>query len=207
MDFRSAILLVLSVGLAFLSGCAANNAQSAQNQTNQSWVINMANDSKEIAVLETSMGAIEIELDRADAPKTVENFVSYVNSGFYDGTVFHRVIPGFMVQGGGFTPDGTQKNANAPVPLESANGLKNNAGAVAMARTNDPNSATSQFFINVADNGFLDYAPGNPGYAVFGKVVSGMDVVEKIEKVQTSSRSSYDDWPVQDIVIERAYMK
>lgn len=206
MDFRFAILL-LSIGLALLSGCAANNSQSIQNQANQSGVINMTDNSKEIAVLETNMGIIEIELDRADAPKTVGNFVSYVNSGFYDGTVFHRVIPGFMIQGGGFTPDGTQKKANAPVPLESANWLKNNAGTVAMARTNDPDSATSQFFINVADNAFLDYAPGNPGYAVFGKVVSGMDTVHKIEKVRTSSRSSYDDWPVQDVVIEKAYMK
>ncbi|MFH1221681.1 MAG: peptidylprolyl isomerase [Candidatus Micrarchaeota archaeon] len=160
----------------------------------------------ETVVLETSMGNIEIELNRAKAPVTVENFVTYVKAGQYDGTVFHRVIKGFMIQGGGFA-GGKEKPVQAPIKLESNNGLKNTAGTVAMARTNDPNSATSQFFINVADNSFLDYTPSNPGYAVFGKVTSGMDVVKKIEAVQTASRGNYDDWPVQDVVIQKAYMK
>ena len=162
---------------------------------------------KEIVVLETSKGNIEIELDRANAPITVENFLSYVNEGFYAGTVFHRVIPGFMVQGGGFTPDGIQKETHAPIKLESRNGLKNTLGTIAMARTNAPDSATSQFFINVAGNGFLDYSPGNDGYAVFGKVVSGMEVVYSIEGVQTSSKGGHGDWPVEDIRILRAYLK
>ncbi|UCD46164.1 MAG: peptidyl-prolyl cis-trans isomerase [Candidatus Bathyarchaeota archaeon] len=160
-----------------------------------------------MAVLETSMGVIEIELDWERARVTVRNFVRYVESGFFDGTVFHRVISGFMIQGGGFLPDGTQKETRNPIKLEADNGLKNVRGMVAMARTSDPNSATSQFFINLADNDFLDSAPGNLGYAVFGEVVSGMDVIDEIAAVSTESRGRYDDWPVEDVVIERAYMK
>ena len=124
-------------------------------------------DVMEVVVLETSKGNIEITLDRGRAPVTVDNFLRYVKEGNYDGTVFHRVIDGFMIQGGGFTPDGKQKQVHEPIKLESGNGLKNLAGTVAMARTMSPDSATSQFFINLIDNGFLDYAPGNPGYAVF----------------------------------------
>lgn len=165
-------------------------------------------DMKEIVVLETSRGNIEIELDRENAPVTVENFVAYVNDGFYDGTVFHRVISNFMIQGGGFTGNGTQKETKPPIPLESDNGLKNTRGTVVMARTNQPDSATSQFFINVADNPFLDYASGNDGYAVFGKAVSGMDVVDEIKSVPTTTKyGAYQDWPVEDVVILRAYMK
>jgi len=162
---------------------------------------------KEIVVLETNKGNIEIELDREHAPLTVENFVNYVNSGFYDGTIFHRVIDGFMLQGGGFTADGNEKQTNPPIKLESDNGLSNLEGTVAMARTNDPDSATSQFFINVANNKFLDYNANSEGYAVFGKVVSGMETVNKIKSVDTASRGHHDDWPVEDIVITRAYMK
>lgn len=161
----------------------------------------------EIAVFETTKGNIEIELDRDHAPATVENFVSYMNSGFYDGTIFHRVIEGFMIQGGGFTPDGKEKQTNPPVKLESDNGLSNLEGTIAMARTNDPDSATSQFFINVANNTFLDHGPENDGYAVFGKVISGMDAVNKIKSVQTAARGHHDDWPVEDVVIIKAYMK
>jgi len=164
-------------------------------------------EASEIAVLETSMGVIEIELDREKAPVTVRNFVRYVERGFFDGTAFHRVIPGFMVQGGGFMPDGTQKETRDPIKLEAGNGLKNDRGTVAMARTSDPDSATSQFFINLVDNDFLNSAPGNRGYAVFGKVISGMDVVDEIAAVSTESRGSYDDWPVEDVVIERAFIK
>ncbi|HLC98665.1 MAG TPA: peptidylprolyl isomerase [Candidatus Nanoarchaeia archaeon] len=161
----------------------------------------------EVVVLETSKGNIEITLDRGRAPVTVDNFLRYVKEGNYDGTVFHRVIDGFMIQGGGFTPDGKQKQVHEPIKLESGNGLKNLAGTVAMARTMSPDSATSQFFINLIDNGFLDYAPGNPGYAVFGRVTSGMDVVNQIAKADTESRGMYQDWPVKDIIIEKAFIK
>ena len=164
-------------------------------------------DVMEVVVLETSKGNIEITLDRGRAPVTVDNFLRYVKEGNYDGTVFHRVIDGFMIQGGGFTPDGKQKQVHEPIKLESGNGLKNLAGTVAMARTMSPDSATSQFFINLIDNGFLDYAPGNPGYAVFGRVTSGMDVVNQIAKADTESRGMYQDWPVEDIIIEKAFIK
>ena len=161
----------------------------------------------EIAVLETTKGNIEIELNRAKAPITVANFVTYVNEGFYNGTIFHRVMDGFMVQGGGFTPDGNEKDTHATIKLESNNGLHNGVGTIAMARTNAPNSATSQFFINVADNAFLDYSSGNAGYAVFGKVISGMEVVNAIKAVETGSNGGNDDWPTEDVIITGAYMK
>ncbi len=161
----------------------------------------------EIAVFETNKGVIEIELLRDKAPVTVENFARYINEGHYNGTVFHRVIDGFMIQGGGFTPDGNQKPVHDPIKLESDNGLKNKNITIAMARTNNPDSATSQFFINVADNDFLDYKPGNPGYAVFGKVVSGTDTVNKIAKTKTETRGHYADWPIDDVIIEKAYIR
>jgi len=160
-----------------------------------------------VVVLETSMGNIEITLNPEKAPITVANFLTYVNEGFYSGTVFHRVIPNFMVQGGGFTADGNQKPTHQPIKLESANGLKNDIGTVAMARTNVPDSATSQFFINVANNAFLNYAPGNDGYAVFGTITSGMDVVNAIEGVKTSTRGQNADWPIEDITINKTYVK
>jgi peptidyl-prolyl cis-trans isomerase B (cyclophilin B) len=161
----------------------------------------------EVVVIETSMGNFEIELNREKAPITVENFITYVNEGFYDGVIFHRVIKNFMVQGGGFTPDGNQKDTHAEIKLESQNGLKNNKGTVAMARTNVPDSASSQFFINVVNNDFLNYAPGNDGYAVFGEVITGMDTVEKIKAVKTTTKTGMADWPVDDVVITKAYMK
>jgi peptidyl-prolyl cis-trans isomerase A (cyclophilin A) len=166
----------------------------------------------EIAVLETSLGVIEIELDRGEAPVTVDNFVAYVEEGFYDGLVFHRVIRGFMIQGGGFQPDGTWKEGHDPIGNEARNDLKNERGAIAMARTSDPDSATSQFFINTVDNRGLDYPnPDGYGYAVFGRVVEGMDVVDTIESTPTGDRSTsfgvMSDWPVTDVVIVRAYMK
>ncbi|MCG2719409.1 MAG: peptidyl-prolyl cis-trans isomerase [Nanoarchaeota archaeon] len=166
----------------------------------------MAEVSNEVVVLETSKGIIEVELDREHAPITVENFLSYVNEGFFEGTIFHRVISGFMIQGGGFLPDGSQKETKAPIKLESNNELKNVVGTIAMARTMVPDSATSQFFINTVDNDFLNYAPGNDGYAVFGKVIVGMDVVKAIEAVETSSNGANQDWPVEDVVIEKAYL-
>jgi peptidyl-prolyl cis-trans isomerase A (cyclophilin A) len=166
----------------------------------------------EIAVLETSLGVIEIELDRGEAPVTVDNFVTYVEEGFYDGLVFHRVIEGFMIQGGGFQSDGTWKEGHDPIGNEARNGLKNERGAIAMARTSDPASATSQFFINTVDNRGLDYPnPDGYGYAVFGRVVEGLDVVDAIESTPTGDRSTsfgvMSDWPVTDVVIVRAYMK
>ena len=152
--------------------------------------------------LDTSVGDIVVQLDAAKAPATVDNFVQYVNAGHYNGTVFHRVIDGFMIQGGGMTADGKPKPTRAPIPLEARNGLSNQRGTIAMARTSVPNSATSQFFINVVDNsGKLDAPrPDGHGYAVFGKVVSGMDVVDKIRVVPTNGR----DAPLQPIVIEKA---
>ncbi|MGE0071559.1 MAG: peptidylprolyl isomerase [Thiomonas sp.] len=153
----------------------------------------------------TSMGDFVVQLDPARAPKTVANFLDYVKSGFYKGTIFHRVIPGFMVQGGGFTADMQQKPTRPPIALESQNGLRNLRGTIAMARTADPNSATSQFFINVVDNPSLDYPqPDGHGYAVFGKVVSGMDVIDKIVAVPTKSVGPYQDVPVKPIVIDNA---
>jgi peptidyl-prolyl cis-trans isomerase B (cyclophilin B) len=157
--------------------------------------------------LTTSAGTIRIELDDAKAPKTVENFLNYVRAGHYDGTVFHRVIGGFMIQGGGFTPDMKQKPTQAPIENEAGNGLKNDKYTLAMARTNAPHSATAQFFINTVDNGFLNFKSASPqgfGYAVFGKVVAGTDVVDKIEKVATGRKGGHDDVPVQDVVIEKA---
>ena len=152
-------------------------------------------------------GVITLELDAAKAPKSVENFVSYVKKGHYDNTVFHRVIPGFMVQGGGFEPGMTQKPTGAPIPLEANNGLKNDNYTVAMARTSAPHSATAQFFINVSNNGFLNHtAPSAQGwgYAVFGKVIAGTEVVDKIKAVKTGRKGFHDDVPLEDVVIEKA---
>ena len=153
----------------------------------------------------TNQGDILVQLDAAKAPKSVDNFLQYAKAGHYNGTIFHRVIDGFMIQGGGFTPDMQQKPTRAPIPLESRNGLSNVRGTIAMARTNVPDSATSQFFINVKDNGFLDAArsPDGNGYAVFGKVTQGMDVVDKIRKVETTQRGPYGDVPVQAVIIKQ----
>ncbi|MDR2220153.1 MAG: peptidyl-prolyl cis-trans isomerase [Methylobacillus sp.] len=154
----------------------------------------------------TNLGDITLELNAEKAPETVANFLAYVDDGFYNGTVFHRVIDGFMVQGGGFEPDMKQKRTNAPINNEANNGLQNKAYTIAMARTPDPHSASSQFFINVADNDFLNFsAPtGNGwGYCVFGKVVAGTDVVDKIRQVRTGSKAGHQDVPVEDVIIER----
>lgn len=159
--------------------------------------------------LHTNFGVIGIEVDTVNTPKTAQNFIDYVQSGHYDGTIFHRIIDGFMVQGGGFLPGMQQKETKAPIENEAkqgvAAGLRNTVGTLAMARTSDPHSASAQFFINVSNNDFLDY-PGQDGwgYAVFGKVVEGMDVVEKIKSVPTGRNGFHRDVPVQDVVIERA---
>jgi len=156
-------------------------------------------------VLTTNHGAITLELDVEKAPKSVENFVTYVKSGHYDGTIFHRVIDGFMIQGGGFDPDMKQKSTNDPIDNEAENGLKNDRYTIAMARTSDPHSATAQFFINVGDNDFLNY-PGSDGwgYAVFGKVSDGEDVVDAIRAVKTGRKSMFSDVPVETVMIEKA---
>ena len=156
-------------------------------------------------LMTTTLGPMTLELDTANAPMTVENFLSYVSNGFYDGTIFHRVIDNFMVQGGGFTADMEQKATQAPIENEANNGLKNARGTIAMARTQDPHSATAQFFINVQDNDFLNHTGENMqgwGYAVFGKVTEGEDVLDKIRCVQTGSQAGHQDVPVEPIIIE-----
>ena len=154
--------------------------------------------------LETTKGAIVIEVNETAAPVTAANFLQYVKDGFYDGTIFHRVIPNFMIQGGGFTSDMKQKTTRPPIVNEGKNGLKNKRGAIAMARTNDPNSATGQFFINLVDNANLDYSARDPGYAVFGQVVEGMDVVDAIAKVKTGIKGMFQDVPDEPIIIKSA---
>ncbi len=199
------------VGLFFSFGCgeeksaapgtpAAPNTPAAQ-ETEKPIGVN-----KTMIKLETSKGDIVIELNKAKAPLTVANFLSYVKSGQFDGTIFHRVIKGFMIQGGGFTPEFRQKPTNPPVKNEAANGLKNERGTIAMARTNDPHSATCQFFINHATNTFLDFTgPSNPGYAVFGKVTKGMEVVDAIANTPTTTLpNGTQDVPVETILIEKA---
>lgn len=156
------------------------------------------------AVIHTSMGVIQVELYPDRAPASVENFINYANSGFYDGTIFHRVIRNFMIQGGGFTPDMQKKTTGEPVRNEANNGLGNQRGTVAMARTNDPHSATAQFFINVQDNWNLDYRGENSwGYTVFARVTEGMEVVDKIRFVKTTRKQSYSDVPVDPVIIEK----
>ena len=158
-----------------------------------------------VVVLETTLGNIEIQLDAEKAPISTENFLAYVDSGHYDGTVFHRVIPGFMIQGGGFDAQLSQKPTRGPIKNESGNGLSNQRGTIAMARTNDPNSATAQFFINTVDNDFLNRPPG---YAVFGKVTAGMDVVDKIAGVKTGAKGMFgQDVPLESVVITKARRK
>lgn len=155
--------------------------------------------------IETNMGDITVELNEKAAPKTVANFLAYVKSGFYKNTLFHRVIPNFMIQGGGFTSGMDEKDTRAPIPIESRNGLSNARGTIAMARTNDPNSATSQFFINVKDNHFLNANASRDGYGytVFGKVIAGMNTVDAIARVKTHSVGYFDDVPIRDVVIKK----
>lgn len=159
-------------------------------------------------ILKTTKGDIKIELDAAAAPETVKNFLAYVNDGFYNGTIFHRIIPGFMIQGGGFDTDFTQKPTKAPIKNEAANQLPNNRGTIAMARTAVVDSATCQFFINLVDNDFLNFKAPIPqyyGYCVFGKVVEGMEVVDAIAAVETASRGMHRDVPVENVTILEAF--
>ncbi len=167
--------------------------------------VNLAAQDKPVVVIETSLGDITVELDQDKAPKSVENFLGYVNDGFYDGTIFHRVIPTFMIQGGGFTPGMEKKPTRAPIQNEADNGLKNRRGTLAMARTGEIHSATGQFFINVKDNSFLDYKGDSAqdyGYAVFARVTEGMDVVDKIKDVKTGSMGPFQDVPTETVLIK-----
>jgi cyclophilin family peptidyl-prolyl cis-trans isomerase len=150
---------------------------------------------------ETTLGNFTIELFGDKAPVSAENFLKYVDEGFFDGTVFHRIVPGFVIQGGGFTDDMTQKKNHPPIKNEADNGVKNTRGTLSMARTNDINSATSQFFVNLKDNDFLDHSRGNFGYAVFGKVVEGMDVIDKIAAVKTGRRRGFEDVPLDPVIM------
>ncbi|MDR1856263.1 MAG: peptidyl-prolyl cis-trans isomerase [Desulfovibrio sp.] len=188
------LLLGLSLGAA---GLAAAAQPQGQPQAGPDPVV----------MLSTSMGDIVLRLDVRKAPVTTENFLKYVKAGHYDGTIFHRVIPGFMIQGGGFTPDMRERQADKPIKNEANNGLRNAKYTIAMARTSDPHSASAQFFINVADNAFLDHKGQTRegwGYAVFGKVIKGQDVVDKIAGVKTGNRGSHGDVPLQPVTITRA---
>jgi cyclophilin family peptidyl-prolyl cis-trans isomerase len=184
-------LSIVAVGLVFLVfGCQPGKANDK---------------GLKMVKLETTKGDVVIEVNETAAPVTAANFLQYVQEGFYDGTIFHRVIPNFMIQGGGFTPDMKQKPTKPPIANEAKNGLKNKRGTLAMARTNDPNSATAQFFINHVDNAYLDYTgPRNPGYAVFAHVVEGMDVVDAIAKVKTGIKDGFQDVPVEPVIIKSA---
>jgi peptidyl-prolyl cis-trans isomerase A (cyclophilin A) len=153
-------------------------------------------------VFETTLGNFTVEFFEKEAPLSVANFLKYVDDGFFDGTIFHRIVPGFVIQGGGFTEDMTQKRTQPPVKNEADNGLKNERGTLSMARTNDINSATSQFFVNLKDNDFLDHKRGNFGYAVFARVTEGMDVVDKIAAVETGRRRGHDDVPLEPVVMK-----
>lgn len=197
MKTQTPLLAALAITFAGLTG-----STPAQETTPVS-------DAKPVTiVMETSKGTIELELDAAKAPGTVANFVSYVKKGHYDGVVFHRVIPDFMIQGGGFLPDMSQKETDAPIQNEAKNGLKNVRGSIAMARTPNPHSASAQFFVNLKDNGFLDY-PGQDGwgYCVFGKVSAGMDVVDQIAKVPTGSKGGHQNVPTEPVLIQSAKIK
>ena len=187
MKRERAMLYFLMAGVLVV-GAFAVGSSSAQAQ-----------DEMPRVVFKTSMGDFTVELNAEKAPITVKNFLAYVDAKHYDGTIFHRVIPDFMVQGGGMTADMSEKDVNAPIKNESGNGLKNEKGTLAMARTSDPNSATAQFFVNVADNAFLDQGAG---YAVFGKVVDGMDVIDKIVAAKTTTKGPHQNVPVEPITIE-----
>lgn len=190
--------------VAALVGCEKKQ-EAEQNNSSTETTQGEATVNNPLVKVDTNLGSFVIELDEQKAPITVKNFLNYVNEGYYSETLFHRVIPGFMVQGGGFTTDFVQKTTKAPIQNEANNGLHNLRGTVAMARTSDPNSASAQFFINVADNSFLDYTSPTPqgwGYAVFGRVVEGMDIVDAISKQKTGTRAGHADVPTNNVVIQ-----
>ena len=190
------LAVIVSAVISFTFGCQVETKPAAAGKIVKE---------RKMVKLETTKGDIVIELDDKAAPASTINFLQYVQEGFYDGTIFHRVIPGFMIQGGGHTQDMQPKQTRQPIMNEAANGLKNVRGSVAMARTSNPNSATSQFFINLVDNNYLNYAdPNNPGYAVFGKVVEGMDVVDSIAQVKTGQKGPQSDIPIEPVIIKSA---
>lgn len=201
------VILVLAVIFAVFRLTPSQDIEGIDMNEDTNLDVNESENT--FVTIRTNKGDIEVELFDKNAPVTVSNFLEYVKVGFYDETIFHRVIKDFMIQGGGFFSDGTKKDNFDPIPLETtqATGLSNKKGTLAMARTPDPNSATSQFFINTVDNDFLDFKEAkNPGYAVFGKVVSGMDVVMQIEQAETTSKDGHQDWPVEDIIIEDVFI-
>jgi cyclophilin family peptidyl-prolyl cis-trans isomerase len=199
---RFAFVSMVIVVLAF--GCQANKKPTSAGSPLGEAEGNIVEERK-MVTLETTKGNIVIEVNETAAPVTSTNFLRYVQDGFYDGTIFHRVIPDFMIQGGGFTSDMKEKQTHEPIVNEAKNGLKNTRGTLAMARTNDPNSATAQFFINLINNDYLNYSgPRNPGYAVFAKVVEGMDVVDAIARVKTTSKHGHEDVPVEPVIIKSA---
>ena len=201
------LLRLAACGVALAIVPAAASAQTATPSTPSTTEGNKPMSTSPRVKLQTNQGDIVITLDAEKAPKTVENFLGYVKSGFYDGTIFHRVIDGFMVQGGGFEAGLKQKPTQAPIENEANNGLKNDKYTVAMARTSDPHSATAQFFINVANNDFLNFTAPTPngwGYAVFGKVTEGTDIVDKIKGVKTGNSGFHQNVPTEDVVIEKA---
>jgi len=205
MNMRRIVLATAVAALPALSFAQPTPAAAAKGDAPKADAAKAAPGACNSVKLTTSMGPIVIALDAAKAPNTVANFQKYVNAGFYNGTIFHRVMDGFMIQGGGFTKDMTQKPTNPPIAIESSNGLKNSAYTVAMARTADPNSATAQFFINVVDNDRLNYnGESSPGYAVFGKVTSGQDTVDKIKKVPTGNNGPHANVPTTPVTIEKA---
>lgn len=197
MSFKGLVLMTAVLGLfaAVLAGAALSVGAESANP---------------VVVIQTSMGAITVELYKDKAPKTVENFLAYVKDGYYRGTIFHRVIKGFMIQGGGLTASLARKPTRPPIPNEAANGLKNERGTIAMARTSEIDSATSQFFINTVNNASLNHSGTSPdrfGYAVFGKVIDGMDVVDKIENVKTTTKGAYQNVPVTPVIIKTVTLK
>jgi len=191
--------------LFLMSGCGPQEKKetSKPNKTEKHTEQSIKTENTTVK-LSTNYGEIEVELFPAQAPVTVKNFLAYVNSQFYENTIFHRVIPGFMIQGGGFTTDMTKKTTQPPIKNEATNKLGNKRGTIAMARTSNPNSATSQFFINVIDNNFLNKKPGNAGYAVFGRVIKGMEVIDDIAGVKTTQKKHMNDVPIEPVVIESA---
>lgn len=197
----SQVCLFLMSLMSFASLCFASTAKDLPMSNGQT------SNLHPIVLLKTTKGDIKIELDAEKAPITVKNFLDYVNEGHYDHTIFHRVIDGFMIQGGGFTPDMQQKSTHAAIKNEADNGLVNKRGTIVMARTSDVNSATAQFFINVVDNSFLNFKSKNPreyGYAVFGRVIEGMDVVDKIKNVKTGTKGPFENVPVEAVEILEA---
>ncbi len=199
MRIQLVLVFAICLGLVGLgAGAASAQEEGASNQTG---------GGKTVVILETTKGEIEIELDTDKAPITVENFLEYVDAGFFDDTIFHRVIPDFMIQGGGFTADMSQKKTRAPIKNEADNGLKNDRGTLAMARTRDVNSATAQFFINLKDNDFLNHGGRDFGYAVFGRVASGMEVVDAIAAVDTGRKGIHQNVPTEPVVIKKAKRK